>query len=74
MQNVLVRGRNGERGPLALGRDAKLGQERRGALTSGRGAERDTEGHTVSTPGWGAEQFPNPARDSEQGPGFMMVL
>ena len=64
MQDVLVRDRNGERGPLVLGRDAELGQEGRGSPTSGRGAERDMEARRVSTPGWGAEQVPNPSAGS----------
>lgn len=61
MQDVLVRGRNGEQGPLALGRDAQLGQEDAGAPISGRVAERDMEERRVSTPEWSAEQAPNPS-------------
>lgn len=64
MQDVLVRARNGERGLLALGRDAVLGQEGRGASTSGSGAERDMEGRRVSIPGWDVEQVPNPSAGS----------
>ena len=47
MQDVLVRARNGERGPLALGRDAVLGQEGRGASTSGSGDHRSPLRSTV---------------------------